>query len=648
MVPARPPDPAPAVEIAAEPLPAPAAMPQPEVAAAQPPPMLEERAAPAVAPNPAPEFAPPPAPAPPVALPAPMLAEPPALPVPDGADLPAADAPEITLPPPAPEPPALDAPALPLMAEAPAPPLPAPLAQPEAALPSPALEMRAPNAAPIPEPAADPEALESLLAAKPLEPSALLPAPAEVAALPPVAIAPPDQRTPRLPAPPPATAAAPIAALPEAESGAAAAAGALPDSPVAAPPPIPVAPGLSLESRPQALDPLALRREPNREQIIEQLGGSQDTERAIGKALDWFTRHQEADGRWDIARHGGKRDHDIAATGMALLCYMGWGSTHTGGGPHAEPLRKGIAWLAAQIGEGGELGGDRQTKGNMSDQGIATIALAEAYALTGDESLRPKVEAAAGFILRAQNGTGSWRYAMRRPGRRHLDPRLAGPRLKNAAMPASRCRPRHSRTAPAGSTAAAAGKRWSLWIPGPQPEARLDRRRHVLPPAPRHAPHPAQHARIRRRDRRAIAGQRNARLLPALLRHPRPLPARRHRVGCLERCPQTRPPRTPDQKRRERRKLEPRRSLRQRSRPPRHHRLRRPLARGLLPVSADVFAVGGTISQSRRDQIQYGASLNGAGDGRASLNFIRQRHRLPALALGFHPAAYRKYTALTW
>ena len=54
---------------------------------------------------------------------------------------------------------------------------------------------------------------------------------------------------------------------------------------------------------------------------------------------------------------------------------------------------------------------------SMYSHGIATIALAEAYGMTGDTDLRPALEAAVRFIAQARNrDTGGWRYAPGQPG----------------------------------------------------------------------------------------------------------------------------------------------------------------------------------------------------------------------------------------
>jgi hypothetical protein len=61
-------------------------------------------------------------------------------------------------------------------------------------------------------------------------------------------------------------------------------------------------------------------------------------------------------------------------------------------------------------------GADLQ-QGTMYAQGIATIALCEAYAMTGDDDLKTTAQRALDFIVAAQNRqTGGWRYVPGSPG----------------------------------------------------------------------------------------------------------------------------------------------------------------------------------------------------------------------------------------
>ena len=160
-------------------------------------------------------------------------------------------------------------------------------------------------------------------------------------------------------------------------------------------------------------DYMRLRDKENRSALLTRLGTDPKGEAGVRRALDWFTRHQEPDGRWSCEKSGGTAAHDNAATGLAILCYYGWGVKHTEKGgddaAYQEPLARGVKWLAGRVGKDGDLTGGLAA--GMYDQGIATMALAEAYGLTGDEALRPALERAVGYILRAQNKRhGGWRY----------------------------------------------------------------------------------------------------------------------------------------------------------------------------------------------------------------------------------------------
>ena len=151
-----------------------------------------------------------------------------------------------------------------------------------------------------------------------------------------------------------------------------------------------------------------LRNPLNRNRVLKRLGGSDETEKAIRLSLDWFTRTQEPEGYWDASKHKGGKGHENASTGFAMLCYFGWGARHTEKGPYQVPMSKAVKWLANRVGDDGDL-----TAGNsqgMYDQGIATMALAEAYGMTKDPALLDPLRRATRFIIRSQNKEGGWRY----------------------------------------------------------------------------------------------------------------------------------------------------------------------------------------------------------------------------------------------
>jgi hypothetical protein len=173
----------------------------------------------------------------------------------------------------------------------------------------------------------------------------------------------------------------------------------------------PLLPG-ELQTPKDTLDPRALtdlvrkKRDKPSLEVIEQLGGSDATEKAIGLALEWLSRHQESDGRWDTKKHGGGEQYDTASAGLALLCYYGWGVSHDKPGKFQGNAKKGLKWLISQQKENGDLRG----KGRMYCHGIAAIALCEAYGLSKDPSLREPAERAIQLIISAQSKNGGWRY----------------------------------------------------------------------------------------------------------------------------------------------------------------------------------------------------------------------------------------------
>lgn len=153
-------------------------------------------------------------------------------------------------------------------------------------------------------------------------------------------------------------------------------------------------------------------------ELIRQLGGSEATEVAVGRALDWLSRHQEEDGHWACEKHGGERGHNVGATALATLCYFGWGAKHTEDGPHRDRLARALDWLLAQQGEDGRF------TDNMYNHGLATMALAEACGLTGDTQLLPPLQRAVHLIVKAQNPAhGGWRYS---PGSDDGDTSITG------------------------------------------------------------------------------------------------------------------------------------------------------------------------------------------------------------------------------
>ena len=144
--------------------------------------------------------------------------------------------------------------------------------------------------------------------------------------------------------------------------------------------------------------------------VMTRLGGSPQTEAAVDKALAYLAKIQSEDGRWEIQKHGGQANHDMAATGAALLTFYGRGERHDLNSTYQAVVKKGLDWMLTQQNPvDGDLRG-QSPRGNMYDHGIAGLALVEAYGVTKDPELKAPAQKAVMFIESAQHTEGGWRY----------------------------------------------------------------------------------------------------------------------------------------------------------------------------------------------------------------------------------------------
>ena len=153
-------------------------------------------------------------------------------------------------------------------------------------------------------------------------------------------------------------------------------------------------------------------------------GPSGESEEAVERGLRWLVAHQLRDGSWDfdhqqglcqgLCRNPGTATSRTAATAMALLAFLGAGYTHQSG-EHRDVVRRGLYSLQSR-GVITPQGIDLQD-GTMYGQGLAAVALCEAYAMTGDPSLRAVAQGAIDFVVYAQDQEGGgWRYRPHQPG----------------------------------------------------------------------------------------------------------------------------------------------------------------------------------------------------------------------------------------
>ena len=188
----------------------------------------------------------------------------------------------------------------------------------------------------------------------------------------------------------------------------------------AQPPGLPARSGQESPSSPEATasdsvpvpDVYASRTGPRQAAALQAGGGSADTEKAVQAALAWLVRAQSEEGQWEVARHGGgigKRvdgEHpqgasgraDCGVSGLALLAILGSGTTHREG-PHSRTVARGLTFLTARQRADGSLAGEAEFFAALYCHGMATLALAEAAALSGDPALRAPLERAVQYTL---------------------------------------------------------------------------------------------------------------------------------------------------------------------------------------------------------------------------------------------------------
>ena len=144
----------------------------------------------------------------------------------------------------------------------------------------------------------------------------------------------------------------------------------------------------------------------------------------VTRGLDFLVRSQQADGRWSLGRFAGgtaadvpKLETETAATGLALLCFLGAGHDHFDG-PHRDTVRRGLEFLIAAQKPDGDLYVPADELSNscawLYSHGIAAMALCEAVGMTGDARVKPAATQACRFIAATQHpDRGGWRYTPR-------------------------------------------------------------------------------------------------------------------------------------------------------------------------------------------------------------------------------------------
>ena len=145
-----------------------------------------------------------------------------------------------------------------------------------------------------------------------------------------------------------------------------------------------------------------------KKRLLKEFGGSEESEEAVMLGLAWLTQTQKQDGNW--VYDAGKMDDKAAATGMAVLAFLGAGQSHKEG-RYKQTVQAGLDWLVKNVETGQSKNhGLFNTSSDMYSQGIATLALCEACGMTQDPALRKAAQAAVDYIQKGQAQNGSWGY----------------------------------------------------------------------------------------------------------------------------------------------------------------------------------------------------------------------------------------------
>ena len=146
-------------------------------------------------------------------------------------------------------------------------------------------------------------------------------------------------------------------------------------------------------------------------------GGTRASESAVDAALRWFKKHQSPNGMWDPEKYpvncqdnpkcepgstdkANGSDEGIAMTGYAVLCFLGAGYDHKTPSKFKATVQKGLDYLRSVQKPDGLLGVRNY------ELGVATMALAEAYAMTTDPDLKSPAQKGVQVILGRQAKDG--------------------------------------------------------------------------------------------------------------------------------------------------------------------------------------------------------------------------------------------------
>ncbi len=160
-----------------------------------------------------------------------------------------------------------------------------------------------------------------------------------------------------------------------------------------------------------------------REKRVREYGGNRLTEAGVEAGLAWLAAHQMEDGTWDrfnfdrmcpghdrctgSAVRRTEDDLQAGVSALALLAFLGGGYTDHEG-PYQDKVGRGIgALLEMQQADGGF---SRRPGMDGYNNALATLALAEYYAMTRAARVREPLTHAVERLVASQQALGGWDY----------------------------------------------------------------------------------------------------------------------------------------------------------------------------------------------------------------------------------------------
>ena len=171
----------------------------------------------------------------------------------------------------------------------------------------------------------------------------------------------------------------------------------------------------------------------SKQALIDFYGATPESLESIREGLAWLASCQRSDGSWaldgsvedagDSQVEEGPSPNPIGATALALLPFLSEGIAHSRVPQGQEELEqyqqvveRGLIFLALSQQRSNDID-DGRFDGGTYAHALATIALCEAYGLSGDDRLRGHAQLALKYLLNAQHQAGGgWRYSPNQPG----------------------------------------------------------------------------------------------------------------------------------------------------------------------------------------------------------------------------------------